>query len=214
MPQTLTNAMEESSFLWPSHDTWSLLIFHPVPLWPTSGSKQGSQTKHTPPLSVSLPAPKRQLSETKEQSLLLWQKKDSIEFSPTSLPALPLPSRHNTHPHFVQDRYFGFPRADKCREALIYFSALAAVSVSVSMTSLSSRCVSYHGLLCRPRPCGFPAQRGHLSVEFRNVKRVTQICSTRGKTGSLRIFCVVKWGVFLMWGNKWVLEKLIAGLTT
>ena len=49
-------------------------------------------------------------------------------------------SPHNTHPHFVQDRYFGFPRADKCREALIYFSALAAVIVSVSMTSLCSRC--------------------------------------------------------------------------
>ena len=212
MPQTLTNAMEESSFLWPSHDTWSLLIFHHVPLWPTSGSKQGPQTKHTPPLSVSLPAPKCQLPETNEQSFLLWQKKDSIEFSPTLLPALQLPSPHNTHPHFVQDRYFGFPRADKCREAVIYFSAFAAVIVSVSMTSLSSRCVSYHGLLWRRRPCGFPAQRGHLSVEFRNVKGVTQICSTRGKTGPSRISCVAKWRVFLMWGNEWLCRKVNCGI--
>lgn len=79
------------------------------------------------------------------------------------------------------------------------------------MTSLSSRCVSYHGLLWRRRPCGFPAQRGHLSVEFRNVKGVTQICSTRGKTGSSRISCVVKWGVFLMWGNKCVCRKVNCG---
>lgn len=123
--------------LWPSHDTWSLLIHH-VPC-----DQHLAQNKvHKPntlllylslsqPLNASFSENKRTILFVVAEERQHWVFTHISSSSPAPLPH---------HLHFVQDRYFGFPRADKCREALIYFSALAAVIVSVSMTSLCSRC--------------------------------------------------------------------------
>lgn len=179
----------------PTHDTWSLLILHHVPC----GQHLAQNKVHKPNtllLYLSLSQPQMPAFWNK-RTILFVVAEERQHWVFLSLPALWPPS-HNAPPHFVQDRYFGFPRADKCRSSYLLL-ALAAIIVLCQwplwhpLLSVTMGCSEGEG------PVVFHGE-GIVSG-FRNVKRVTQIC---WKENWLMI-SVVKWGVSLMWGNKWVL---------